>query len=91
MATINVTSEIGKLKKIMLHRPGNELLLLTPDSLQELLFDDIPFLKIAQKEHDAFAAALKQKGIDLTGKRRSLWTKLIKAQGSGTIKRGDHK
>ena len=65
MATINVTSEIGCLKKVMLHRPGNELLLLTPDSLEELLFDDIPFLKIAQKEHDAFAASLQKKGIEV--------------------------
>ena len=44
MANINVTSEIGKLKTVMLHRPGDELLLLTPNTLEELLFDDIPYL-----------------------------------------------
>lgn len=44
MNAINVRSEIGPLKKVLLHRPGNELLNLTPDSLSRLLFDDIPFL-----------------------------------------------
>ena len=38
------------LKRVLLHRPGNELLNLTPDSLQRLLFDDIPYLKVAQEE-----------------------------------------
>ena len=44
MGAINVKSEIGKLKKVLLHRPGAELLNLTPDTLSRLLFDDIPFL-----------------------------------------------
>ncbi|HET5541403.1 TPA: arginine deiminase, partial [Streptococcus pneumoniae] len=51
---IQVFSEIGKLKKVMLHRPGKELENLLPDYLERLLFDDIPFLEDAQKEHDAF-------------------------------------
>ena len=45
---IEVFSEIGRLKSVILHRPGEELNNLTPDSLEELLFDDIPYLKIAQ-------------------------------------------
>lgn len=65
MSLIHVTSEIGVLKKVMLHRPSNELLLLTPETLEELLFDDIPHLKIAQKEHDAFAKALKDNGVEV--------------------------
>lgn len=63
MSVINVTSEIGKLKQVMLHRPGNELLLLTPDSLGELLFDDIPYLKNAIAEHDEFAETLRSAGV----------------------------
>ena len=62
---INVCSEIGCLRKVMLHRPGRELLLLQPDSLEELLFDDIPFLKIAQKEHDAFASVMRDEGVEV--------------------------
>lgn len=46
---IQVFSEIGKLKKVMLHRPGKELENLLPDYLERLLFDDIPFLEDAQK------------------------------------------
>ena len=62
---INVTSEIKPLKKVLLHRPGNELLNLTPDTLQELLFDDIPYLPVAQREHDEFARVLKENGVEV--------------------------
>lgn len=65
MRKINVTSEIKPLKKVLLHRPGNELLNLTPDTLSELLFDDIPYLPIAQKEHDEFARVLKENGVEV--------------------------
>lgn len=63
MNYINVKSEIGNLKTIMLHRPGDELLNLTPDLLEELLFDDIPDLEKAKKEHDLFANYLKENGV----------------------------
>ena len=49
----------------MLHRPGDELLNLTPDTLAELLFDDIPYLPDAQKEHDLFAQALRDNGVEV--------------------------
>ena len=65
MAGVNVKSEIAPLKKVLLHRPGNELLNLTPNTLGELLFDDIPFLPVAQEEHDAFAAALRDHGVEV--------------------------
>ena len=65
MAGVNVKSEIAPLKKVLLHRPGNELLNLTPNTLEELLFDDIPFLPVAQEEHDAFAAALRDHGVEV--------------------------
>ena len=65
MHGIHVSSEIGKLKKVCLHRPGDELLNLTPDTLEELLFDDIPFLPVAQAEHDEFADALRGEGTEV--------------------------
>ena len=65
MGSIHVTSEIGKLKKVLLHRPGKELLNLTPDSLSRLLFDDIPYLPDAQSEHDEFAKALRDNGVEV--------------------------
>ena len=60
---IHVYSEIGKLKTVMLHRPGKELENLAPDILHRMLIDDIPYLKIAPEEHDAFAHVLRQQGI----------------------------
>ena len=62
---IHITSEIGKLKTVLLHRPGKELENLTPDYLTDLLFDDIPYLEVAQKEHDAFAQILRDHGVEV--------------------------
>ena len=62
---INVKSEIKPLKKVLLHRPGNELLNLTPDTLGKLLFDDIPHLTVAQEEHDQFARILRDNGVEV--------------------------
>ena len=62
---INVKSEIKPLKRILLHRPGNEYLNLTPNTLERLLFDDIPYLKLAQEEHDKFADALRNEGVEV--------------------------
>ncbi len=64
MPVINVPSEIAPLKMVLLHRPGKELLNLTPETLGELLFDDIPFLRVAQQEHDAFAKALQDERVE---------------------------
>ncbi len=58
-------SEIGKLNKVLVHRPGAELEALTPDTLGKLLFEDIPFLNVAQREHDAFADLLRQNGVEV--------------------------
>ena len=59
---IHVKSEIGKLKKVMLHRPGQELEHLVPEDLERLLFDDIPYLKTAKIEHDMFAEIMRGQG-----------------------------
>ena len=65
MKGICVKNEIGQLRKVLLHRPGRELLNLTPDRLEELLFDDIPYLRVAQEEHDAFARTLRENGVEV--------------------------
>ncbi|MBM7561875.1 arginine deiminase [Fusibacter tunisiensis] len=62
---LQIYSEIGKLKKVLLHRPGEEIENLTPDLMERLLFDDIPFLKIARKEHDAFAKVFQENGVEV--------------------------
>lgn len=62
---ISVTSEIKPLKKVLLHRPGREIENLTPEYLERLLFDDIPYLKVAQEEHDAFADVLRKNDVEV--------------------------
>lgn len=62
---MKVTSEIGKLKTVLVHRPGKELENLTPDLLEKLLFDDIPYLKVAQEEHDFFVNTLRREGVEV--------------------------
>ena len=62
---IEIRSEIGPLKRVLLHRPGRELENLMPEYIERLLFDDIPYLKIAQEEHDAFCHLLRQNGVEV--------------------------
>ena len=62
---IQVNSEIGRLKTVLLKRPGKELENLVPDHLSGLLFDDIPYLKVAQEEHDKFAQTLRDEGVEV--------------------------
>ncbi|WP_105301192.1 arginine deiminase [Anaerococcus marasmi] len=65
MNNINVNNEINKLKKVLVHRPGDELLNLTPNALDELLFDDIPDLDKAKEEHDEFAKIFRNEGVEV--------------------------
>lgn len=62
---VNNYSEIGKLNKVLLHRIGTEVDGLVPDNFARLLFDDIPYLKVAQQEHDHFARILKSNGVEV--------------------------
>lgn len=65
MKGIQVFSEIGRLRRVMLHRPGREIENLTPDLMDRLLFDDIPYLEVARQEHDAFAQIFKDNGVEV--------------------------
>ena len=60
-----VRSEVGRLRTVMLHRPGVELKRLTPRNNDELLFDGLPWVDRAQEEHDAFAAVLRSRGVEV--------------------------
>ncbi len=62
---IKVNSEIGKLKKVMVHRPGKEVERLYPEIFERLLFDDIMDLKVAQQEHDIFTDLLRKEGVEV--------------------------
>src|ERR1700712_4463776 len=62
---MGVSTEVGRLRTVMLHRPGPELQRLTPRNNDKLLFDGIPWVSRAQEEHDAFAEALRSRGVEV--------------------------
>ncbi len=63
--THRVDSEVGQLRTVLLHRPGAELTRLTPRNNGQLLFDGVPWVERAQEEHDAFAALLTARGVEV--------------------------
>jgi arginine deiminase len=60
-----VGSEVGRLRTVILHRPGDEIGRLTPRNNDELLFDGVPWLERAQQEHDAFAQTLRDQDVEV--------------------------
>ena len=62
---LSVDSEIGRLRPVILHRPGSEMLRLTPQNKDHLLFDDVLWLERAQEEHDQFAHILTDRDIEV--------------------------
>lgn len=64
-AALGADSEVGRLRTVVLHRPGAELKRLTPRNNDRLLFDGVPWVARAQDEHDAFAAALRERDVEV--------------------------
>jgi arginine deiminase len=62
---LGANSEVGRLRTVMLHRPGDELRRLTPRNSDQLLFDGLPWVDRAQEEHDAFAEVLRGRGVEV--------------------------
>jgi arginine deiminase len=65
LAAGGVDSEVGVLRRVLIHRPGLELARLTPRNKKALLFDEVPWLERAQEEHDAFTGVLASRGVEL--------------------------
>ncbi|GJM44274.1 MAG: arginine deiminase [Gemmatimonadota bacterium] len=65
MSSPNITSEIGRLRQVLVHRPGLELARLTPQNKEALLFDDILWVERAQEEHDAFVEILRSRDVEV--------------------------
>ena len=61
--SFRVDSEVGRLRQVILHRPGTEMLRLTPGNKDRLLFDDVLWVHRAQQEHDRFAEALREQDV----------------------------
>jgi arginine deiminase len=64
-ASFRVDSEVGTLRKVLVHRPGLEHTRLTPTNAEELLFDDVIWVKRAKEEHDAFCSVMRDRGIEV--------------------------
>jgi len=62
---VSVYSEIGKLKSVLLHCPGEEVENIVPDYLRRLLFDEIVYLEQARREHNQFADILRNEGVEV--------------------------
>jgi arginine deiminase len=65
MSELGAHSEVGKLRKVMVHRPGLELQRLTPTNHDDLLFDDVLWVERAQWEHDQFVARMRERGVEV--------------------------
>src|ERR1700676_2278605 len=65
MATYGVYSEVGKLRKVLVHRPDLSLKRLTPENTHDLLFDDVLWVKKARWEHDVFVDQMRSRGIEV--------------------------
>jgi len=75
-----VQSEVGKLRKVMVHRPGLEHARLTPSNAAELLFDDVLWVARAEAEHDMFCQAMRDRGVEVFEARDLLAQALAKAE-----------
>ncbi len=58
-------SEVGKLRRVIVHRPGREHTRLTPANAETLLFDDVIWVKRAKNEHDAFCEVMRDRGVEV--------------------------
>ena len=85
--TFHVDSEVGQLKQVIVHRPGLELDRLTPDNVDELLFDDVMWAARAREEHDAFVAQLQQRGRGRAPLRRPAGRRARRARCPGVRRR----
>ena len=65
MSEFGVHSEVGKLRKVMVHRPDLSLQRLTPSNHDDLLFDDVLWVERAQYEHDQFVARMRERGVEV--------------------------
>jgi hypothetical protein len=80
-----VDSEVGQLREAIIHRPGLELSRLTPDNIGALLFDDVMWASKAKEEHDAFAEALRDKGVLVHYHGQLLAETLVLAEGGSFV------
>src|SRR6516162_10858913 len=78
--SLGVHSEVGRLRRVMVHRPGLEHTRLTPSNAAELLFDDVIWVARAKTEHDAFAEVMRDRGVEVFEVETLLAEALVKPE-----------
>src|SRR5215467_13503616 len=77
---LGVHSEVGRLRRVMVHRPGLEHTRLTPSNAEELLFDDVLWVAKAKSEHDAFREVMRDRGVEVFEAEQLLAEALVKPE-----------
>ena len=77
---LGVHSEVGRLRKVMVHRPGLAHTRLTPSTAEALLFDDVLWVSKAKQEHDAFAGVMRDRGVEVFEAEQLLAEALVKPE-----------
>jgi arginine deiminase len=83
--SFGVHSEVGQLRKVMVHRPGLEHTRLTPSNAEELLFDDVLWVDRAEAEHDAFCAVMRERGVEVYEAERLLAEALVESDAKNWV------
>jgi arginine deiminase len=83
--TLGVHSEVGRLRRVMVHRPGLEHSRLTPSNAEDLLFDDVIWVARAKAEHDMFAEAMRDRGVEVFEAERLLAEALASPEARGWV------
>jgi arginine deiminase len=86
--SFGVHSEVGRLRKVMVHRPGLEHTRLTPSNVEELLFDDVLWVSRAKAEHDMFCEVMRERGVEVFEAEHLLAEALAKPDVKDWV--GDH-
>src|SRR5688572_33410821 len=88
---LRVDSEIGRLRRVLIHRPGREIDWMVPSMMETLLFDDILDGDDARLEHDGFCQVLRQAGVQVLDSQalleigRASCRERVEAQGGGGL------
>src|SRR5207342_2982739 len=78
-------SEVGRLRRVMVHRPGLEHSRLTPSNAEELLFDDVLWVARAKAEHDMFCEVMRDRGVEVFLAERLLAETLVKPEAKDWV------
>jgi len=87
IVSLGAYSEVGRLRKVIVHRPGLEHARLTPSNAEELLFDDVLWVSRAKAEHDMFTEVMRERGVEVFHAEELLAEALVKPEAKDWVRR----